>query len=194
MPNFFGAFTSEVFRPLVTLLIPGAIAISTWFIGCVWHFPSLKGLVAGNHAETGLVLVLAMTFAGLALEDMGARVETRLDNKRDAKTGNHHDNWNKYLRTAFQADPIGRRYIRTLVLRLKFELGAGFAMLGAALGLIWLASMGLSCAVVLVNEAVCLAFGFLALYEASCTHDTLAKNRANLLGEIHIVPPPAPAV
>jgi hypothetical protein len=194
MPNFFAAFTSEVFRPLVTLLIPGAIAISTWFIGCVWHFPSLKTLVACNHAETGLLLLLAMTFAGLVLEDMGARVETHLDNKRDGKTGDHHENWNKYLRTAFPADLIGRRYIRTLVLRLKFELGAGFAMLSAALGLIWLASMGLSCAVFLVNEAICLAFGFLAFYEASCTHDTLGKNRANLLGEIHIVPPQVAAV
>jgi hypothetical protein len=29
MPNFLSAFTSEVFRPLVTLLIPGAITIST---------------------------------------------------------------------------------------------------------------------------------------------------------------------
>lgn len=194
MPNFFAAFTSEVFRPLVTLLIPGAIAISTWFIGCVWHFPSLKTLVAGNHAETGLVLVLAMTFAGLVLEDMGARVETHLDNKRDAKTSGHLENWYKYLRTAFQADPIGRRYIRTLVLRLKFELGVGFAMLTAAAGLIWLACMGLSCAVVVVNEALCLAFASLAFYEASCTHDTLAKNRANLLHEIRIVPPPAIAV
>ena len=56
MPNFFSAFTSEVFRPLVTLLIPGAIAISTWFVGLLWQFPELRSLVYGNHAEAGLVL------------------------------------------------------------------------------------------------------------------------------------------
>src|ERR1700693_432386 len=71
MPIFFSAFTSEVFRPLVTLLIPGAIAISTWFVGLLWHFHDLRVLVFNNHAEVGMVLVLAMTFAGLALEIWG---------------------------------------------------------------------------------------------------------------------------
>jgi len=69
MPNFFSTFTSEVFKPLVTLLIPGAIAISTWFVGLLWHFHDLRTLVVNNHAEVGVVLVLAMTFAGLVLED-----------------------------------------------------------------------------------------------------------------------------
>ncbi len=123
MPNFFSAFTSEVFRPLVTLIIPGAIGISTWFIALLWHFPSLRALVYQNHAESGFVLLLAMTFAGMFFEDMGAHVETHLDAWRNTQNGKHLENWYAYLRTAFKADPIGRRYLRTLVLRLKFELG-----------------------------------------------------------------------
>src|SRR5882672_3812996 len=131
MPNFFSAFTSEVFRPLVTLLIPGASAISTWFVGLVWQFHDLQTLVHNNHAEVGLVLVLAMTFVGLVIEDMGARVETQWDARTDKRNGSHVDDWYAYLRTAFKADSIGRRYVRTLVLRLKFELGIAFAMLSA---------------------------------------------------------------
>jgi hypothetical protein len=64
MPNFFSAFTSEVFRPLVTLLIPGAIAISTWFVGLLWHFAGLRALVYNNLTETGFIVFLAVTFAG----------------------------------------------------------------------------------------------------------------------------------
>jgi hypothetical protein len=128
MPNFFSAFTSEVFRPLVTLIIPGAVGISTWFVALLWSFPSLRSLVYQNHAEVGLVLLLAMTFAGLFFEDMGAHVETRLDKWRNSQNGRHVDNWYTYLRTCFKADPIGRRYVRTLVLRLKFELGIAGAM------------------------------------------------------------------
>jgi hypothetical protein len=138
VPNFFSAFTSEVFRPLVTLLIPGAIAISTWFVGLLWHFHDLQTLVHNNHAEADLVLVLAMTFVGLVLEDLGARVESWMDSRREDRSGEQFDNWYAYLRTAFKADPIGRRYLRTLVLRLKFELGTAFAMLIAGCGLLWL--------------------------------------------------------
>lgn len=142
MPNFFSAFTSEVFRPLVTLLIPGAIAVSTWFVGLLWHFAALRTLVRDNHTEVAFVLLLAMIFAGLVVEDIGARFESFLDSRRDAQDGKHLDNWYAYLRTAFKADPIGRRYLRTLVLRLKFELGIAFAMISAGLGLLWLWYMG----------------------------------------------------
>ena len=190
MPNFFSAFTSEVFRPLVTLLIPGAIAISTWFIGLLWHFHDLRTLVFNNHAEVGIVLVLAMTFAGLVLEDMGARVETCFDSRKGKQDGKHSDNWYAYLRSAFKADPIGRRYVRSLVLRLKFELGIAFAMVSAGAGLLWLWSMGLSCKAVLIAELLCVLFTAWGFLEGWSTHDTLAKNRANLLQEIRIVPPP----
>jgi hypothetical protein len=187
MPNFFSAFTSEVFRPIVTLLIPGAIGISTWFIALIWHFPVLRELVRNNPAETGLVLLLVMIFAGLVLEDVGARYETWLDRKADKRNGDHSKNWNKYLRTSFLAEPIGRRYVRTLVLRLKFELGVAFSMMSAALGLLWLAHQGLSWRVVLVNEGICLLFAIWGLSESSKTHEVLADNRANLLEEIHVV-------
>jgi hypothetical protein len=52
-----------------------------------------------------MVLVLAMTFAGLVLEDMGARVETLFDARRERQVGKQFDNWYAYLRTAFKADP-----------------------------------------------------------------------------------------
>jgi hypothetical protein len=188
MPNFFSAFT-EVFRPLVTLLIPGAIAISTWYVGLLWHFHDLQTLVHNNHADVGLILALAMTFAGLVLEDMGARVESRWDARKDKQNGSHVDTWYAYLRTAFKADPIGRRYVRALVLRLKFELGIAFAMLSAAVGVLWLWYMGLSFKVVVASELLCILFAVWGFFEGWSTHDTLAKNRQNLLGEIRIVPP-----
>jgi hypothetical protein len=188
MPNFFSAFTSEVFRPIVTLLIPGAIGISTWFIALLWSFPELKGLVSKNHAEAGLVMLLAMIFAGLVLEDFGARWEKQLDNKANELTDQlHRRQWYEYLRTAFRADPTGRGYLRSLVLRLKFELGTAFAMLSAALGCIWLALLGLGWKAVTATELLCIAFVIWALWEACQTHDLLAQTRAELLKGIKIV-------
>src|SRR6266446_2005851 len=60
--NLFSAFTSEVFRPLATILIPGAIGISTWVIALMWRFEELKTLVTNNHTEASLVMLLAMIF------------------------------------------------------------------------------------------------------------------------------------
>lgn len=108
MTNFFSAFTNDVFRPLATLLIPGAIGVSTWFIALIWHFPKLRELVAQYHSDTVLILLLATIFAGMVFEDFGARWEVQLDGGADNRTdGEHTKNWWKHLRTAFKSDPVG---------------------------------------------------------------------------------------
>jgi len=136
MPNFFSAFTTDVFRPIATILIPGAIAISTWFIGLVWHFGAIRDLTS-NHTEVSLVLLLAMIFGGMVVEDLGSTYEGQLDDiAKNATHGKHGEEWDQYLRLVFRDSPVGRRYLGTLVLRLKFELGIAFSMLSAALGLL----------------------------------------------------------
>ena len=188
MPNFFSAFTNDVFRPLATLLIPGAIGVSTWFIALIWQFPALNDLVKRNHSDASFVLLLATIFAGMVLEDFGARWEVRLDRRADTRTDNEHTkNWWRYLQTAFKSDPIGRRYARTLVLRLKFELGTAFAMISAGLGLIWLAALGLNWSAVVLIGLLCLSSIAWSLTEATETHKVLSKTRAALLAGIHVV-------
>lgn len=87
MPNFFSAFTTDVFRPLATLLIPGAIGVSTWFVALVWHFATLRDIATRNHADAGFVLLLVTVFAGMMFEDFGARWEVQLDRWADRRTG-----------------------------------------------------------------------------------------------------------
>jgi hypothetical protein len=90
MPNFFSAFTGEVFRPIATLLIPGAIGITTWFVALLWHFATLKRLVSHNHTDTAFVMMLAMIFAGLVFGDFGTHCESWLDGRADGKGKNLH--------------------------------------------------------------------------------------------------------
>jgi hypothetical protein len=188
MPNFFSAFTSEVFRPIATLLIPGAIGVSTWLVALIWHFESLRVLVRDNHTDTALVVLLAMIFGGLVFEDIGAQYESWLDGRADVRTNKlHSQQWSGYLRSAFKADPIGRRYMRTLVLRLKFELGIASAMTSAAVGLAWLFVLGLNYRVALVCELICICFVVWGLWEARQTHQVLGQTRAELLKDIRIV-------
>jgi len=188
MPNFFSAFTNDVFKPLATLLIPGAIGISTWFVALLWHFPKLHQLVTQNHSESVLILLLATIFAGMVFEDFGARWEVQLDGWADKRTGEEHSkNWWRYLRTAFKSEPIGRRYARALVLRLKFELGTAFAMISAGLGLTWLAILGMSSWSAIGLAFVSLSFSAWGFNEAKETHKVLSKTRAALLQGVEVI-------
>jgi hypothetical protein len=64
MPNLFSAFTTDVFRPLATLLIPGAIGISTWFIVLIWHFPALYDLCDAKSRRLRSPLITCGHFFG----------------------------------------------------------------------------------------------------------------------------------
>lgn len=188
MPNFFAAFQSEVFKPFVTLLIPGSLAISSWFFGLLWHFESLKSLVSRNHTETIFILLLSMLLFGLMIEDQGSRWETWLDKTANRRSnGKHEREWFEYLRTAFIADPIGRRYIRSIVLRLKFEFGVCIGLLYAAAGLLWNAWLGVSYHYLITVFILCIALSGLQLVEALSTHSLLARTRSEMLKPIRIV-------
>ena len=129
-----------------------------------------------------------MIFSGLVLEDFGSRWETWLDSRANKTTsGRHTQDGFAYLRTSFSADPIGRRFARTLVMRLKFDTGVAFAMMSAGLGLAWLVWLGVDCKTALPFFIVIAAFVLWALAEASQTHQALADTRAELLKEIRVV-------
>src|SRR6266478_1564461 len=137
MKELFAAFNTDFFRALTTLIIPGAIAVSTWSVQLVLTFDPLKNLVKQNHVETAFVLFIVVVFIGLVIEDIGSRIESFLDSRADRDTqGEHTKEWYDYLRTVFICEPIGRRYIRTLVTRLKFELGTAIGILIADSGLV----------------------------------------------------------
>jgi hypothetical protein len=69
-------------------------------------------------------------------EDLGARLEQCFDKRLAKQPGyeGHLEEWFKYLRIAFDKEPVGQRYLKTLVLRLKFELGMTIASLPFAGG------------------------------------------------------------
>ena len=77
-----------------------------------------------------------MLFVGLLLEDFGSYIEVRLfDAALNQFTSEEHSrNWYQYLRTVFKDEPVGVRYMRTVLLRMKFELGAAAGLAVAAAG------------------------------------------------------------
>lgn len=173
---------------MVTLLIPGAIGTTPWFIGLMWVYQPFRDLIARNHTETALCLLLVMLLVGIVIEDLGIHIESWFDQFAErSSNGEHMRNWYDYLRTAYVADPVGRRYIRTVVLRLKFEFGVSLATTLAAVGILWLIWLGVSCRLLLPFLAISVVFAGFELFEAYTTHKLLAATRKEMLKEIKIV-------
>src|ERR1700741_2054858 len=98
MKELFAAFNADFFRALTTLIIPGALAVSTWSVHLVLTFERLKKLVGKNHLETAFLLFIVVIFIGLVIEDIAARIESQLDTRADGKThGKHTEEWYEYL-------------------------------------------------------------------------------------------------
>jgi hypothetical protein len=181
MKEIFSAFGSEVFRPLATIVIPGAMAISTWFVVLLQRFPSFRNLAEANHTETALLLALASIAAGLLVEDIGSRIESRWFDKKLMKQPDfsHHDeDWDQYLRLTFSIEPVGQRYLRTILLRFKFEVGTAVALLLSGSGLFW---TGLGYPWALFWFLVCVALASCLLFEASSSHRVLSEIRHEIL-------------
>jgi len=181
MKEIFSAFGSEVFRPLATIVIPGAMAISTWFIVVLQRFPSIRGLAGANRTETSLILALASIAVGLLVEDIGSRIESRWFDKQLAKKpefSRHAHDWYQYLRLTFSIEPVGQRYLRTILLRFKFEVGTAVALVISSAGLFW---TGLNSLWALLWFFLCVAIALGLLFEAKCSHQLLSKVRHEIL-------------
>jgi hypothetical protein len=182
MKELLSSLSATVFYPLVSLVLPGLTAISGWFVFFAQR-PPLRELVHRNHTETAFVLMLIVIFAGTVIDELGTRIESGwLDAGRERRTsGLHGEEWWAYLRKPFATEPSGRRHLRRLVARLKFELGVPVGVVVTAPAL-WLnpALSGLWSALV-TTLAVCLS-AYLLL-EAAATHDVLGKLRHELLKE-----------
>jgi len=182
MKELFSAFSSAVFFPLVSLVLPGLAAISSWYV-LMMRSVGLRELVQKNHSETAFVLMLLSIFVGTIIDDLGMRIESCwFDRQRDAKTkGLHFAEWWAYLRKPFATEPSGRRHLRNLVARLKFELGVPVALVVALPGL-WLNSaIHYKPALGMTGGALCL-IAYLLL-EAAATHEALGLLRHELLKE-----------
>jgi len=182
MKELLSSLSATVFYPLVSLVLPGLSAISAWFVLFAQH-PSLDALISRNHTETAFVLMLLTIFVGTVVDALGMRIESLwLDAGRERRThGSHSAEWWAYLRKPFVCEPSGRRHLRRMVARLKFELGVpiGAAVTVPALWLNPIVSVTWAACITLL--AACVSVYLLA--EAVATHDVLGKLRHELLKE-----------
>jgi hypothetical protein len=180
MKELTATFQSEVFRPVVTLVIPGFYGISTCSIVFWQRVPGLHHYVNDLPGLAATIMLLVVLTCGLVAEEIGARIELHFDDLLAKTAGyeNHFDEWYDYLRLAFDKEPVGHRYLRTLVLRLKFELGMTVASVPFAIGALWIQIPFASRVAVFAGAAI---LAYYLYFEAKQGDKALSTLRRELL-------------
>ena len=140
---------------------------------------------ADNPTLAGVVLIVAVVFAGMVSENLGSRIECFIDGKSSG-CDDVISEWRDYLCLNFKdGEPVGHRYLRTVVARMKFEL-ATLAALGV--GFVGFGALQCNFSVVTVAQfwtcfAVWASLSAFLYLEAISSATLLAKTRKLLLAE-----------
>src|SRR5687768_5795190 len=101
--DLLSAFKSEIFRPLVTLVVPGAIGVSPYILLLHYYVDRVAYFSEDHPTAFGLVVSVAVLAAGLIMEDLGAVIETKIwDNAKDSKDSTRQQTWNSYMKLALK--------------------------------------------------------------------------------------------
>lgn len=135
----------EIIRPLITLAIPGGVAIAPYVY--LLHTNATVVNLWENHETALIFFLLVISLAvGLLLEDIGSEIENFFFDCVEK----NDPTWNKYLKKPSYSElkdlgtnqegtyitETNKDYIRSIVLRLKFELGMFIAIVFAIPGLV----------------------------------------------------------
>jgi hypothetical protein len=92
------------------------------------------------HPYSFIVITATLVIScGLLCEDIGSEIEVRwLDKKMKKRDPKFQERWDKYLQLSLADEIVGKKYLKSLLLRFKFELAMIPANLSLSIGLLWL--------------------------------------------------------
>jgi hypothetical protein len=132
-------FKAEVFRPIAGLLIPGVIAGLPYALVIAHYFPGIAAYRDEHELVYYAIAALLVVGIGFVLEDIGTGLELQIDKYLiKHKHPDLYDVWHEYLAQKFDTEPVGQRYLRTVLLRFKFELSTAVSLITSYVGLVWL--------------------------------------------------------
>lgn len=137
--DFLSAFKSEVFRPIATLFVPGSTTVAPYVLILLNYNPTINIFWEDHPIIFVTLIIMSALSVGMILENIGSHLESAVwDELIETTTHTHLSEWNKYLQLKFDIEPVGQRYLRTILLRMKFESSFGLSLFLCWLGLLWL--------------------------------------------------------
>ena len=127
---------SEFFRPLVTLIVPGAISVAPLVLLAQERIAAIGPFWKDHPAAFTAILLTTIVAAGLVLENVGSRIEESIwDAMLKRKNKTFDEEWHEYLQLNTRDEIVAQRYLRSMLTRMKFELAAAPAFMLHAIGL-----------------------------------------------------------
>jgi hypothetical protein len=103
------------------------------------YFPELTKFWNDNSSVFIWILFILVLAIGLILEDIGSLIEQLLwSNLIKRKDEKYLNEWDQYLQLYLKDEMVGQRYLRTILVRMKFELSMAPALFIALVGFAWL--------------------------------------------------------
>jgi hypothetical protein len=174
----------DVLRPILTLVVPGAIGLAPFLgLATIW-FPAMEWFADEHRYVTGGMIALAVLALGFLLEDLGTVLEHKLiDPGLESTHPDLKNEWKRYLQLELGDEIIGQRYLRTKFTQLKFELTLLISIVLGWAGLSMLQALRniLPDVQYVVSGAVVLAAVVLLCKAATTTADLLAGTRTTIL-------------
>jgi hypothetical protein len=190
------ATKSEVFRPLATVAIPGAVAVAPYIVVAQHYIPRVLEFWKEHDTAFSAIVVACMLAAGLMLENIGSLIEGRVfDRVLERRFPGHGANWQRYLQLRIRDEYVGQRYLRNVVTHLKFELAMLPSIVCLWIGLAWIQAI----------HKVWKGYGFLLLsffmfavvtylvFEAYSSAKALGSTRKLLIDAVDNAPAPQDA-
>jgi hypothetical protein len=177
----------EVLRPLITLVVPGTIALGPFVIIAAHYVPEIEKFWTAHPNAFTVLLSLAILTTGFVIDDFATNIEAHLwDPKLERKHKLHATNWKRYLQLQLKDELIAQRYLRTKLTQMKFELAMPPALVICASGIEWLnAILDLwSWKVTAGIDVSILAIAGYLLSESWQTANLLSTTRATILEAI----------
>lgn len=129
----------DIDRIILQLLIPGIFAVLPYFLIFINAYDEAKCYFKASEGICTTVLFILSISVGLVLEDIGSLIEFNIWDKINIKKyPKHNEEWERYLKLDLpvNTDLIAQRYLRTVLIRMKFELSFGVALILMMIGLI----------------------------------------------------------
>ncbi len=176
-------------RSLLTILVPGVVAIAPWALAVVQQTDASLGY--GGYPVLGNALFFAaVVVAGSICEGLGTMLETRWDRSRERRF-EITENWYIYLSKSFAYEPVGYGYISRLVTSMYFELSMLIATPVFAAGSWVLAATrfpAYQSRITLIAALFTLALAGYLYWQAQSTHAILCRTRRELNRRVGATP------
>src|SRR5688572_7600414 len=130
--DFASAVKNDAFAPILTYVVPGAVAVAPHLLVVASYFDHVARFGTQHPAALTIAATILILVVGALLEEFGQRLELLWDR------GIANANWVPYLKLRLNDEIVGQRYLRRILIRMKFELSMVFALPICIAGLIWL--------------------------------------------------------